>query len=149
MSPHHLSVMSVKVRRLSDSQSTLFVWSWGTMSVLHFSVSASAFRTRVLRRPSCSMWSVRFTLQQTAVQWTCRHMNCAVTWLMWSLTSPASMGKPRSTNHYTTTISETFGMWQNVEHWCVTPQEISGSSGDTFLCNTIRDVNLVVGVTDL
>lgn len=71
------------------------------MSDLHvviiFFVYASVFRTQVSRRPSCLTWSVRFTLPQTAVQWTCRHMNCVVTWSMWSLTSPASMGKPMDT----------------------------------------------------
>lgn len=57
------------------------------------------FRIRALRRPSCLMWLVRFTLPQTAAQWTCPHTSCAATWSMWSSTSPASTGKMIS-HHY-------------------------------------------------
>ncbi len=92
--------------------------------VILFFVSVSVFRTQVSRRPSCLMWSVKFTLPQTAVQWTCRHMNCVVTWSMWSLTSPASMGKQMDTlnkpqyHQPIKGIIQTSVMSQNLKHCC-------------------------------
>lgn len=55
--------------------------------------SVCFLRIRVLKRPSCSTWLVRFTLPQTAVPWTCPRTSCAATWSTPSLTSPASTGK--------------------------------------------------------
>lgn len=67
--------------------------NWPLVKLLFFLSCLSPNRTRALRRPSSLMWSARFPLRQTAVQWTYRHMSCVVTWLMWSLTSHAFIGK--------------------------------------------------------
>lgn len=75
---------------LNDIMS-LCSWRWTKAAMISY---ICALRIPALRRPSCLTCSARFTLPQTAVQWTCPPMSCAATWLMWSSTSPASTGKP-------------------------------------------------------